>query len=176
MSHPKAKKSDDHSAWVTRLAIAFVLLSLVAAAGFGFLNYRLKGQQQQLLSAIENQKQTLETLKQREQVGERMRAAEILKKAQGYRINWSELVAHLEDELQQPSQINFNTVSVQNENQINVQAQAPSLLGVAAWLDLVNRSDSFNQGFVGSITGANQDTGTHDFTASFNYTPNVDES
>ena len=166
-----SKKTKSGSVWTKRLLVAFVMVSVVAAVGFGVYNYQLKNQQQQLLDAIDKQKQALATLKEREQVGERMRAADILQKAQNYRVEWSEIVKALKSEVEQPSGITFNSVSVTNGNQVGVQGEAPSLLGVAAWLKLVNSSDSFSHGFVGTISPASEDKGTYLFSATFEYTP-----
>lgn len=169
MSEHKHKKTNPKNLlnWV---ALSFIVFSLGISGFFAWQKYDLGQKQKQLTQAIETQKQTLIELKQREQIGERMRAAEILNKAEKYRTNWSVVVKDLNETFTDRSPVVFKSVSVSAEGEISVSAETNDILSAAGFLVLIERSEKFDNGFIGQISpqgeGAEQ---IYTFSATFDY-------
>lgn len=160
--------------WLSLIGTLFVLVSLGIAGFFVWQSYNLDNQQSQLVQAIQTQKETLVELKDREKIGERMRAAEILNQAQNYRQSWSKIVTDLNTTFTRRGKIAFNNVTISSEGEITVQAKADSLLTAAGFLVMVNRSDKFENGFINRVAPENtqEESSGYLFNATLNYLAN----
>jgi len=172
MNHTKNSDEGLKRNWPNFIVGAFVIASIGVAGFIGWQGYQLAQKEQQLLVAIETQKQNLADLKEKEKIGEKMKAAEILNKAKKYRKNWSQVLKDLNETFTDRGAITFNNVAVDAANMVSVQAQAKDILTAASFLVLVKRSDKFENGFISSISpsgtgisGATQ----YQFNATFDY-------
>lgn len=174
MNQTNKSHEDFKTRWPNYIVVVFVLTSVGIAALFGWQSYQLDQQKEQLLSAIETQKQNLITLREQEKIGEKMRAAEILNKAKRYRKNWSQILKDLNETFTDRGVITFNSVTVDSDNTVSVQAKAKDILTAASFLVLVKRSDKFENGFISTISPSSSgvsDSIEYQFNATFDYLP-----
>lgn len=174
MNHSNTSGGDLKSNWLNYIIVVFILTSIAIAALFVWQTYQLAQKKEQLLVAIEAQKQNLIDLREREKIGEKMKAAEILTKATNYRKNWSQVLKDLNETFTDRGVITFNSVTVDSANIVSVQAKAKDILTAASFLVMVKRSDKFENGFISSISPSN--TGVlrpieYQFNATFDYLP-----
>jgi Tfp pilus assembly protein PilN len=156
------------------IAGAFVILSVGAAAFLGWQSFQLKQSEQELIIAIENQKETLITLKEREKIGEKMKAAEILNKAKVYRKDWSVVLKDLNQAFPERGEIKFRNVAVDATDTVTVQGTASDITNAARFLSLVKSSNNLSDGFISTISPASnglEGNTTYNFNASFQYEP-----
>lgn len=163
-TNTKTKKN-----WLNIALCAFILFSIGVAGYLGWKGHNFTKQQTQLLTAINTQKQILLELESREQVGARIRAAELLTKAKNYRVSWSQAVKDLEKTFTERGKISFNQVSITPSGEVSVTAESEDLLSAASFLVLVERSDVFENGFISNISTQGANDKTYRFSATFNY-------
>lgn len=181
MQEPQLNKTPKYKSWLNIIAALFVATSIAIAAYMAWKIYDLKTTENQLKVAIETQKENLTELREREQIGSKMRAVEILRKARNYRKNWSEVLNDLNNAFTSQGRIKFNSVTVDADDAVEIRAEAPDFLTAASFLVLVKRSDKFNNAFISTITpkGGNEETSiSYNFNASFDYlgTPSTEEN
>ncbi len=171
MTQKRTNDNEKKSRLPSLLAWAFVLVSVGISGWFGWQGYQLEQTEQKLLSAIETQKKNLQELKQREKIGERMKAADLLNKAENYRTNWSEVYKDLNNAFTKTGQIKFNSVSVNSNNEVSVSAEADDILTAASFLLMVRRDDNFSNAFISNISpqGNAGDGLKYSFNATFDY-------
>lgn len=158
--------------WPNWIAALFVLTSVGISAYLAWQSYSLNKSFTELKVAIETQKENLTQLKEREQIGQRMKAAQILRKAKNYRKNWSVVLNDLNQTFTTNNAIKFNSVSIDNDNTVQVNAEARDFLTAAGFLVLIKRSDLFDNAFISNITpqSNNESGGTrYSFQANFDY-------
>lgn len=163
--------------WPTFIAVAFIVASIGVAAFIGWQSFQLKQSEQGLILAIENQKTSLVALKEREKIGEKMKAAEILNKAKVYRKNWSKVLTDINQAFPERGEIKFNSVTVDATNRVTVQATASDISNAARFLSLVKASEKMNNGFISTISPAasgQEGVIAYNFSASFDYTPTAE--
>ncbi len=177
MNHTQTPEENFGKKWPNYIVAGFVLISIAVAAWFAWQGYQLKQTESQLLIAIENQKQNLVELKEREKIGEKMKAAEILNKAKKYRKNWSQVLKSLNETFTSRGDITFSSVSVDSGNVVKVNASAKDLLTAASFLLMVKRSDDFDNGFISNIspsTTSAEGVSEYQFNATFDYLETTD--
>lgn len=160
--------------WPNIIAAIFVVVSVGAAAFIGWQSFQLKQSEQELVIAIENQKTSLIALKEREKIGEKMKAAEILNKAKEYRKNWSEVLTDINQAFPERGEIKFNSVSVDATNAVTVQATASDISNAARFLSLVKSSNKMSNGFISTISpsgSGGEGSSDYNFHATFDYEP-----
>lgn len=160
--------------WINWIAAFFVCSSIGLAAYLGWQSHHLNQSSEALKVAIETQKENLIKLKEREQIGERMKAAQILGKAKNYRKNWSVVLNDLNQTFTTNSKaLKFNRVAIDNNNTIQVNASTRDILTAAGFLVRIKRSDLFENAFISKISpqSKNESGGTsYNFQATFDYT------
>lgn len=165
-------KKNQKTRWINILAALFVLVVGLVSLYLGWQKYQLNQTQQQLLAAIETQKQTLIELKKREQIGEKMQAVTIHKKAQAYRKDWSVVVEDLNKAIVERSGLKFQSVAVSSEGIVTVQGTAPHMLAAASLILMIDRNDRFANAFISHINTLNSETKSGvSFSATFDYLP-----
>ncbi len=160
--------------WPNIIAAIFVIISVGAAAFLGWQSFQLKQRQKTLILAISTQKQNLIELKEREKIGQKMKAAEILNKAKVYRKNWSKVLTDINQAFPERGQIKFNSISVDATNSVEVQVTSPDISNAARFLSLVKSSDKLSNGFISTISPAisnENGASTYNFNATFDYQP-----
>ena len=169
-------KTTDNKKWPNLIAAAFVLISVGAAAFLGWQSFQLTQSEQELKLAIDNQKASLIVLKEREKIGEKMKAAELLNKAKTYRKDWSVVLKDINQVFPKRGEIKFNGVSVDASNSVSVQGTAADISNAAQFLSLVKNSDKMKNAFISDIRPASSgDNGpiNYNFSATFDYDPNT---
>jgi len=179
MQENKIHDIEKKNPWPNLIAALFVLTSVGIAAYIGWQSYSLSNTSTELKVAIQTQKENLIKLQEREQIGQKMKAAQLLRKAKNYRKNWSVVLNDLNKAFTSTNAIKFNSVSVDNDNTVQVSAKARDFLTAAGFLVLVKRSDVFNNAFISRISpeSSNESGGTtYNFNATFDYikTPTTD--
>lgn len=172
MQEPQLNETPNGKSWLNIIAALFVATSIGIAAYMTWKIYDLKTTENQLKIAIETQKENLAELREREQIGSKMKAVEILRKARNYRKNWSEVLTDLNNAFTSQGRIKFNSVAVDADNAVEIRAQAPDFLTAASFLVLVKRSDKFDNAFISTIApkGGREEAGvSYNFSASFDY-------
>ncbi len=159
-----------NQSWLGRILLFFIILTAVGTLWVTWEYFQVQKNMAKFETAIQNQNENINKLKQNGQIGEKTRAKEILTKAENYRIIWSDVAQKLIQELEEEGLIEFNNVNAGRNQQIAVNGMAKDLRSIAKILVKTKNHPNFEDVFISQMSQI-EDTpnGAYTFSMSLQY-------
>ncbi|MCF7846465.1 MAG: hypothetical protein K9M51_00030 [Candidatus Gracilibacteria bacterium] len=158
---PEKKSKKKKFQWdgtVSFLAVAAGIV-LIWAGVLGWQKLSLAHKNTELEASIARIETQIKALKQQEGVTDRQNAAEILQRAERYRIEWSRLVdALLEKE---GSDVRFYRFHTSPEGSVSVTGHANSLMALTRYLEAIQKDPDVHDPFVSTLSAEEGSSALH---------------